>query len=327
MKDIYPHANTKVCIEESKLLKNSQYELLHSAPGIQAAISRLNEMNYFSTHTNAEPDNYKDMLDGLMKGTFSLMAELSPNGLINRMFALFYDIHNMKLVVKEKFFGKRFDELALDYGSYPLRTIRSAAVSAEDNILENAVLTEGFFEALEATDKRDIDFILDRTYFKTLRKLAEDLGRPGILEFVAERIDLYNISAFLQSFAIGTPEGYFQKAFSECGTEPLEEWEAFIDRENFQQIYGFSLWRKYKPVWEEAKSTEQLLTELDIYIDNYLIGKTKACKLMAFGLEPICAYFYNKFIEIKNIRILLAGKENGYRTQDIRRRMRIAYEL
>ena len=48
---------------------------------------------------------------------------------------------------------------------------------------------------------------------------------------------------------------------------------------------------------------------------------------MAFGVEPICAYFYNKLVEIKNIRILLTGKEKVYDTGEIRKRMRIPYEL
>ena len=48
---------------------------------------------------------------------------------------------------------------------------------------------------------------------------------------------------------------------------------------------------------------------------------------MAFGIEPICAYFYNKLMEIKNIRILLTGKQNGYFTEDIKKRMRQPYEL
>jgi len=64
-----------------------------------------------------------------------------------------------------------------------------------------------------------------------------------------------------------------------------------------------------------------------VWIDNYLIDRTKACKLMAFGIEPICAFFFNKLIEIKNIRILLKGKESDYSQAEIKKRMRITYEL
>ena len=326
---IYPHANTVACIEDSKLLKQFQYDILYHIGGLQATLDELNSINYFHTYKNADTDNYGAMLDVLMKATFDLMREIAPDPLIWRIFSLYYDIHNMKLVVKERFLRKRLDGLSLVYGSYSLPTIRSAAVRASDNILANEALTEGFFEALRAKDIYDVDFILDRTYFRSLRKLAEDLGNPSIVEFIIERIDLYNISVHYQSLAAGSPKGYFAKAFSEHGGLPLSEWQGngqgngLGNRQGSGLGYGpgssFVLWRKYNLV------EDQLL--LDVWIDNYLINKTKACKLMAFGIEPICAYFFNKFMEIKNIRILLAGKENGYDTDEIRKRMRIPYEL
>jgi len=314
-------------MEESKLLRQFEFDILISAKGLQATLDELNNINYFRTYKRAEQINYDDMLDGLMKDTFDLMRKISPTELIWRIFALYYDIHNMKLVVKERFLGARLDPLALEYGSYTLPTIRSAAVRESDDILGNGSLTRGFFEALQSKDMYDIDFILDKTYFRTLRELAENLGIPEIVAFVTEKIDLFNVSAFFQSMAAGAPEGYFVKAFSGEGSYPLAEWQRYIDGPGRNEMRSFPLWQKYRPIWEIAESRKHLFEELDVLIDNYLIGKTKIGKLMAFGIEPICAYFFNKFMEIKNIRILLKGKENRYGTDEIRRRMRIPYEL
>jgi len=324
---IYPEANTVAAIEESKLLKHFQYEILYKAKGLPATLHELNGINYFNSYEDAESHNYEQMLEELMKKTFELMQRISPKALIWRIFALLYDIHNIKLVVKERFFSTRFDHLALDYGSYSLRTIRSAAVREADNILENEILTEGLFNALRLTDAYYIDFELDKTYFTTLKKLVEELGTPGITGFIEERIDLFNASVFLQWLAVGKPEGYFDRAFSDQGSVSLEEWQEHIDYDNPQEIKNFSLWQRYKPLRESAESDREIFYGFDVLVDNYLINKTKAAKLMAFGIEPICAYFYNKFMEIKNIRILLTGKKNNYSTDDIVKRMRIPYEL
>jgi len=324
---VYPHANTIICIEDSKLLKQFQYDILYNTKSLRAALDELNTINYFHTYKNADSDNYGIMLDGLMIATFDLMKELAPDELIWRIFALYYDIHNMKLAVKEKFSGRRLDDLSLEYGSYSLPTIRSAAVRESDNILNNEILTAGFFEALRSKDMYDIDFILDRTYFRTLRKYAEELKIPEIAGFITEKIDLYNISVFFQSLAAESPAGYFPKAFSEEGSFTLIEWQKYIGGSGDYGIKDFSLWQKYKSIWENAESRNQISSELDVLIDNYLINKTKSCKLIAFGIEPICAYFYNKFMEIKNIRILLAGKKNNYAVYEIKRRMRVPYEL
>jgi len=327
LKGIYPEANTVAAIEESKLLKQFQYELLYKAKGLSATLQELNGINYFNSYEDAESHNYEQMLEELMEKTFELMKEISPTPLIWRIFTLLYDIHNIKLVVKERFFSASFNHLALEYGSYTLPTIRSAAVREEDNILENKVLTAGLFNALRLKDAYYIDFELDKTYFITLRKLVEELAVPGITGFIEERIDLFNASVFLQWLAVGRPEGYFDRAFSDQGSVSLSQWQEYTDHDNPQEIKRFSLWQKYRPLWEAAENDRQMFYEFDVLVDNYLINKTKAAKLMAFGMEPICAYFYNKFMEIKNIRILLTGKKNNYRTDDIVKRMRIPYEL
>jgi V/A-type H+-transporting ATPase subunit C len=327
LSDIYPYANTIVCIEDNKLLSQFQYDILFNAKNLQAALNELNSIDYFHTYENAAINNYGLMLDGLMKDVFDLMKEISPNDLIWRIFTLFYDIHNMKLVVKERAFHKRLDYFALDCGGYTLPTIRSAAVREVDNILGNKILTGGFFEALRTKDAYEIDFILDRTYFKTLRHLAAQLNNALIDGFVIERIDLYNVSLYFQSLAAGAPENYFTLAFSGQGSAGLAEWRLHMGAGDLDAADGFNLWQKYKHIWEDAENRDQLFIELDVLIDDYLIEKTKICKVMAFGIEPICAYFYNKLMEIKNVRILLAGKEYNSDTNEIRRRMRIPYAL
>ena len=325
LKEIFPHANTVVCIEESKLLKQFEYGILYNAKGLPETLDELNNINYFHTYMNAGIDNYSVMLDGLMKDTFDLMRAIVPDETIWRIFALYYDIHNMKLVAKENPIGGRLNELALDYGSYSMRTIRSAAVRESDNILNNETLTRGFFEALRTGEMYDIDFILDKTYFKTLKGMAEKLGKPQITQFVTERIDLFNFSAYFQSLA-ASAKGYFSRTFSDQGSCTLEEWQSYIE-EDPAAIREFPLWQKYQLIWENSESRRQIFYEFDVHVDNYLIKKTIECKLIAFGILPICAYFYNKFMEIKNIRILLRGKERNYSTDEIRKRMRIPYEL
>jgi len=323
---IYPHANTIVCIEDSKLLKQFQYDILYNAPDLRTSLVELDNMNYFRTYKIANEDNYSVVIDGLMKDTFRLLKTIAPTKLIWRTFALYYDIHNMKLVAKERLTGKRLDRLAISYGSYSLPTIRSAAVRESDDILENETLTEGFFEALRSGEMYDIDFILDKTYFRSLRKIVEELGIPGIVEFVIEKTDLFNFSVYYQSLAAWRPKWYFPKAFSDQGSCTLDEWQPYAGGKR-EEMLKFPLWLKYYPIWEAAANRRQLFEELDVLNDNYLIEKTKACKLMAFGIEPICAYFFNKLMEIKNIRILLTGKEYNFSAYEIQRRMRIPYEL
>jgi len=344
--DIFPTANTIVCIEESKLLKQFRYDILYETNGLEGALSELNDINYFHSYKNADRFNYGNMLDDLMESVFDLLEEIAPSPIVWKLFALYYDIHNMKLVVKERFFARRLDSMALRYGSYSLRTIRSAAVRQEDNILGNELLTAGFFEALHCKDIYEIEFILDRTYFKVLRYYAEQLAVEEIVEFVKVRVDLYNISAYFQGIASGDAKSYLDLTFSDQGNYLREEWKKlwqeyehlWIVKEDEKDSWKRSRYnldsnRSIRGVKSEQKSTNQDIISLDDFVtidvifDNYLIHLSKRGKLEAFGYMPICAYFFNKLIEIKNIRILLTGKERGSKIEDIKMRMRIPYEI
>ena len=334
--DIFPHANTVVCMEENKLLKRFQYEILYAADGLEGTLKELNDINYFSSYDDADVYNYTTLMGGITKETMLLLKSIAPNPDIWRAFVLEYDIHNMKLVAKERLLNKKLDNLAFNFGSYSLSSIRSATVRANDNILENDFLTEGFFSALESKDMYSIDFILDRTYLKVLKDFAIKLGNEAITNFVIEKIDLYNISAFLQMMAVDAGTDYFFKAFSDQGNFSTDEWQKFFD-EFFTADYADNSRRKalsdfpalmrYGGIQKEMINPQQIFNEFDVLMDNYLIKKTTGAKLMSFGIEPICAYFYNKLMEIKNIRILLTGKKNDYPISEIRRRERMLYEL
>jgi V/A-type H+-transporting ATPase subunit C len=57
------------------------------------------------------------------------------------------------------------------------------------------------------------------------------------------------------------------------------------------------------------------------------MGKMKDAKLEVFGPMPILAYIYAKENEVKNLRLILVGKENNLPIKEIRERMRIIYGL
>lgn len=58
------------------------------------------------------------------------------------------------------------------------------------------------------------------------------------------------------------------------------------------------------------------------YMENYLINFLKErVKRMFYGLEIIFVYVYVKEIEIKNLRIVLVGRVNGFLVDFIKERL------
>lgn len=61
-------------------------------------------------------------------------------------------------------------------------------------------------------------------------------------------------------------------------------------------------------------------------LDDYLMDKIKLFKINPFGMESILGFLYAKETEIKNIRIILAGKINNIENNMILERLREGYE-
>lgn len=61
-------------------------------------------------------------------------------------------------------------------------------------------------------------------------------------------------------------------------------------------------------------------------LDNYLMDKIKLFKINPFGMESILGFLYAKETEIKNVRIILAGKINNIENNMIFERLREGYE-
>ena len=61
-------------------------------------------------------------------------------------------------------------------------------------------------------------------------------------------------------------------------------------------------------------------------LDDYLMDKIKLFKINPFGMESILGFLYAKETEIKNIRIILAGKINNIENNMILERLREGYK-
>ena len=61
------------------------------------------------------------------------------------------------------------------------------------------------------------------------------------------------------------------------------------------------------------------------WCDDEGLALLERTKYEFFGPEPLIAYYLSKEAELKNVRILLAAKENNIPVNEIRQRMRRLY--
>ena len=75
---------------------------------------------------------------------------------------------------------------------------------------------------------------------------------------------------------------------------------------------------------ESFRATNRL-SDLEKYMDNYLVEINKPSKYVNFGPEPIFSYLVAKEAEIKTLRIIMVSKLNKLSPDATRERVRDLY--
>jgi V/A-type H+-transporting ATPase subunit C len=66
-------------------------------------------------------------------------------------------------------------------------------------------------------------------------------------------------------------------------------------------------------------------SQLERLLDNHLVEQTTQAKYLTYGPEIIYAYLFSKENEARQVRIILAGKQNGIRPEALKERLRECY--
>ena len=80
-----------------------------------------------------------------------------------------------------------------------------------------------------------------------------------------------------------------------------------------------------RPLGEAAEALKESDTAFERWCDNRVIRTIRSQKYRAFSAGPLAAYVLARENEIKTVRMILTGKQNGLPDQAIRERVREMY--
>lgn len=332
MKDTaFAGANARLRVYESKLLQTDQFERMLQATTFEEAARVLRDTPYRNDVDELlETRNYDTLLTKELQRVYTEMFALSPEPKLVGLFSLRYAYHNLKVFFKEKATGENFDSMVIPIGKESMSVYRQAVQDGKSEILDKDYLDsiEEVNTALEEYhDIQSIDIILDRRYFTHLRSLAEQIGNKEILEFVKYYIDLNNLSTLSRAIKQRKNRNFLTTILSssgnipkenlvELGSETLASAGKRLSEGNFADIVQDSL---------DAETQELSPVKIDLVTDNAIMYEMQKAKLQPFGPMPLLAFIHAKETEVKNLRLILAGKENDLSIERVRERMRMNY--
>lgn len=186
---------------------------------------------------------------------------------------------------------------------------------------------EPFFKKLELLmnplDKESIEldaYIWNLFYAKWKENMF-------LKEYIEIAIDLENIKIFFRARLLQRDKGFLNDSLIEDGKTKRNTFLELFDRpqdEIFSKI-GSSRYERVVSAGLDEYKNNNSISLLEKACDDFLIDYIKKAKYFHFGMESLIAYVLAKENEIKNLRIILVGMENGFKQDFIRSYLRRSY--
>ena len=176
-------------------------------------------------------------------------------------------------------------------------------------------------------DSQRVGLLFDQFYYKTLVELVNAFGNDHIREYVQRSIDFTNVKTMFRLKKQNLDYSGKDSAFFEGGNIFMEELKD-IYHESVEQIVEIlqrkDIGRYLKQGLKDYQESGQL-SAFDKAMENFQVNMMRDTKNMSFGPEILFNVLLSKEIEIRNLRILLAGKITGFPAEELIIRLRDTY--
>ncbi|MCR4907200.1 MAG: V-type ATPase subunit [Lachnospiraceae bacterium] len=314
----YIYAVARVRSHEMKLLSDQTIDRLVHADSMKSALELLNGFGW----NGSDP---AEMLQTQEEAIWSFVDEIVDDRSVFNVLHLRNDGHNLKAAVKAAYTGEEVSGTL----TLPRANIAPALVVEAVRERNFEVLPEAFREsAKEALDElfktgdgHRSDTIIDRAVLDEIRRAGEASG-DEVLSFFSEiTVASSDIKIAVRGADTGAGREYFEGAVADCSSLKREELiQAGLSGR--EAIYSCLSSTEYAEGVPELKKS---ISAFERFCDNRLIRFMKPQIHHSFTLSPIAAFILGRENEIKTVRIVLSGKQNGLEEDFIRERVREMY--
>ncbi|MFC3927800.1 V-type ATPase subunit [Streptococcus caprae] len=330
---LFSQINTTISVRESRLLTPEQFQALLQAKDNDACAQVLQGTVY-----QLEAQDLSDLNKietALMKQLFhdyKWAVQEAPVKEVVQLFSLRYTYHNLKVLLKAKAREASLNHLLIPIGAYSLEALEHLVVTLSDDMVPSFMQEEVLATWNEFQDYHDVRVIeigMDLAYFKHLKRLLDVLDEPEFEQLVTLMIDFYNMTTVKRGLDQGKPRSFIYQLVSDEGTQNGKGYRKLIENTElaswFNQVNPDSFAMDLK-TYEEAMAAGTITSAQLEYLHDVLIFKLlDQARYQADSPLALARYLFGKELEVKNLRLILAGRDNNLSEEQITERMRPIY--
>ena len=272
----------------------------------------------------------EETLLGILKGAYDRLGELAPDSDALRLWLYPYDCNNLKAAQKAFIRGIDPTSMLFDFGTLAASDIvKMVQTGNYEGLPANlkAAAKSAMDEYAKTKNPQVIDLILDKACWRDMLEAAQRSGEAFVIRLVQARIDLLNAMIALRILRMNSGEVgkvLFADAFLEGGKLMRDAMTDCLA--NGENALLMILHRsEYSAFAEGFAKSDMALSTAEKLADNYWMSLILENRFVPDGLEVMIGFLAAHEYEIKNLRILLSGKEAGIPIATIRERIRDSY--
>lgn len=328
------NASSYVRVLEKKLITNSGIDRAVDAPGAMEALRVLSQNSDYNFASLSRAEDYEVLLKSELKRVYSVAYGITVHRQVIDVLACKYDYHNVKAAIKERFHKGRTPPPYFNVTDIPSTLVEAAAMGPGESALKSdlpAHLVSAVANAKAVFEKtgnpQSIDISADLDMFSHMLELCGEINSETVTNHVKAQIDFYNVKTLLRAKNMQKGSAFLAECLAPGGMTDSAFFIANYNKTPSAMVPTF-----YYKIFGEAmkKGVEEYekignFSSLEKLFDNYLIERVKGSKYITFGPEILYAYLFSKENEIRQIRILVTGKQNGVSAEALKERLRENY--
>ncbi len=320
----YIYANSRIAALESQLLSAAQMERMIGAKSADEAFAALSGTFLAPYVAGKSRKDLARILRKSVSATKRLIEEIVPDVHVFDVLWLRYDFYNLKVIIKSMRAGITDNSEIIERCSYagvftPQEMLDAVARNAVNTLLPT--LGDAYKEAQRAQQVYEIDFAMNKGYFRAIHDIAQRTKEPFIKVYVERVIDLFNLNAQLRLLFM--KDGIDRRElFIEGGSFALKDIEtkdAILEK--YSQMGEPTLWKDVLKTFEETRN----FAILEKAMDDALVQFVKNYDVMAFSVVRPFEYFLAHRNNTQIVRTIISAKESGMEEVDLRRILRRLY--
>ena len=317
----YTYAVARIRALEVSLFSNAVIEQLLACRTAEEALRFVMEKGWGDPAGEADIDT---VLKREEEKVWEVIRDVAPDMKVFDVLSYPKLYHNLKAAVKEVCTEKRTPGIFYDDCDIPGREMLRIIENREFSRLPGnmgRVAEEALDTLLHTRDGQLCDVMIDKAALEAVYEAGKRSGEPIIENYADAMVAIADIKIAVRSRKTGKSGDFMRSAMAECrsvNAEQLIRAALSGEEEIARYLEGTSYAGGADALRESPSAFER-------WCDNRMTEMLKTQKYEAFSVGPLLGYLIARENEIKTVRIILTGKQNGFSDDAVRERIREMY--